>query len=40
MVEVNSLLTRLMQLSKDQLEELGFHISVALSELELELEDE
>ncbi len=40
MVEVNSLLTQLMQLSKDQLEELGFHIGVALSELELELEDE
>jgi hypothetical protein len=40
MVEVNSLLTQLMQLNKDQLEELGFYISAALSELELELEDE
>lgn len=40
MVEVNSLLTQLMQLSKDQLEELEFHVSVALSELELELGDE
>ena len=40
MVEVNNLLTQLMQLSKDQLEELEFHVSVALSELELELGDE
>lgn len=40
MVEVNSLLTQLMQLSRDQLEELGFHVSVALNELELEQGDE
>jgi hypothetical protein len=40
MVEVNSLLTALQKLSKDQLEELGFHISAALIELELEEADE
>jgi len=36
MVELNSLLTQLLELNKDQLETLGFHVSVALQEMELE----
>jgi hypothetical protein len=34
MVEVNSLLTQLLNLNKEQLEEIGFHVSVALMEME------
>tara|TARA_R110000787_G_scaffold43460_1_gene106617 strand:- start:134 stop:256 length:123 start_codon:yes stop_codon:yes gene_type:complete len=33
MVEVNSILTSLLQLSKEQLEEVQFQVSVALTEL-------
>jgi len=35
MVEVNSLLTQLLNLNKEQLEEVGFHVSVALMEMEV-----
>jgi hypothetical protein len=34
MAEVNSLLTQLLKLNKKQLEEIGFHVSVALMEME------
>ena len=40
MVEVNSLLTELRKLSKEQLKEVEFHLWVKLSELELESTDE
>tara|TARA_R110002124_G_scaffold154197_1_gene321195 strand:- start:92 stop:214 length:123 start_codon:yes stop_codon:yes gene_type:complete len=40
MVEVNSLLTELRKLSKEQLKEVEFHLWVKLSELELEAADE
>ena len=36
MVEVNSLLTRLLKLSKEQLEVVEFEVRVALMEMELE----
>ena len=34
MAEVNSLLTQLLKLNKEQLEEIEFHVSVALMEME------
>ena len=40
MVEVNSLLTELKKLSKEQLKEVEFHLWVTISELELEAADE
>ncbi len=35
MAEVNSLLTQLLKLNKEQLEEIGFRVSVALMEMEV-----
>lgn len=40
MVEVNSLLTEIMKMSKEDLEKVRFQVSVALTEIELEAEDE
>ena len=39
MVEVNSLLTELRKLTKEQLKEVEFHLWATLSELELEAAD-
>lgn len=36
MVELNSLLTQLLELNKEQLKDVAFHVSVALHEMELE----
>ena len=36
MVEVNSLLTQLLELNKEQLEEVEFEVRVALMEMEAE----
>ena len=40
MVEVNSLLTQLLGLNKEQLEAVEFEVRVALMEMEMEAEDE
>tara|TARA_R110000868_G_scaffold27592_3_gene104468 strand:+ start:142 stop:264 length:123 start_codon:yes stop_codon:yes gene_type:complete len=40
MVEVNSLLTELRKLNKEQLKEVEFHLWATLSELELEAANE
>ena len=40
MVEVNSLLTQLLNLNKEQLEAVEFEVRVALMEMEMEAEDE